>query len=81
MLSVVAIQIALEAYSAVTNSGIAEFGGHLAFALLWVVFGLVAFRQHGTTRLTILTVPLLVAGALLYVLQIRISPSQPFQRA
>ncbi len=65
LMSVLVVQLVLEGYGMVANSETATFWGHLAFAALWVVFGLVAFREHGKTRLSMLTVLLLVAGGLL----------------
>ncbi len=65
MLSILVVQLVLEGYGKIANSESAEFGGQLAFAVLWIAFGYVAFRQHGTTRRGVLTVTLLVAGGVL----------------
>ncbi|MFH5797652.1 hypothetical protein [Haladaptatus sp. CMAA 1911] len=70
VVAVAAVQLVFVGYGLLGGDGTAEFGAHLAFAALWVVFGVVAFREHGTTRLSLLTVALLVGGGALdgYVL-------------
>lgn len=65
MVSVVAVQLALEGYGMLTDSGTAEFGAHLAFASLWVVFGGVTLLERGKTRLSVLTAAVLVASGML----------------